>query len=105
LTIISGPSYNTDEFVYQGETANTATFSGFVNAQSANVVRLTRVRGTPIVGGALKGLSTNPTGRAVVIARNPEFQPYTGDVMYVENITKVERTDGQAESIKFVVRF
>jgi hypothetical protein len=105
LTIISGPSYNTDEFVYQGETANTATFSGFVNAQSANVVRLTRVRGTPVVGGALKGLSTNPTGRAVVIARNPEFQPYTGDVMYVENITKVERTDGQAESIKFVVRF
>jgi hypothetical protein len=36
---------------------------------------------------------------------NPEFQPYTGDIMHVENIVKTERTDGQAEVLKFVVRF
>jgi hypothetical protein len=105
LTIISGSSYNLDEFVYQGPSANTATFSGFVNAQDANVVRLTRVQGTPITGGPLKGVSTNPTGRAVVVTKNPEFQPYTGDMLYVDNIVKTQRTDGQAESIKFVVRF
>ena len=105
LTIISGSSYNLDEFVYQGPSANTATFSGFVNAQDANVVRLTRVKGAPITGGPLKGVSTNPTGRAVVVTKNPEFQPYTGDMLYVDNIVKTQRTDGQAESIKFVVRF
>ena len=105
LTIISGSSYNLDEFVYQGPSANAATFSGFVNAQDANVVRLTRVQGTPITGGPLKGVSTNPTGRAVVVTKNPEFQPYTGDMLYVDNIVKTQRTDGQAESIKFVVRF
>jgi len=105
LTIISGPSYNLNEFVYQGESPDSATFSGFVNAQAANIVRLTRVKGIPVVGGPLKGLSTNSTGRAVVIVRNPEFEPYTGDVLYVENINSVERTDGQAENIKFVVRF
>lgn len=105
LTIISGSSYNLDEFVYQGPSANTATFSGFVNAQDANVVRLTRVQGTPVTGGPLKGVSTNPTGRAVVVTKNPEFQPYTGDMLYVDNIVKTQRTDGQAESIKFVVRF
>jgi hypothetical protein len=91
--------------VYQGPSANAATFSGFVNAQDANVVRLTRVQGTPITGGPLKGVSTNPTGRAVVVTKNPEFQPYTGDMLYVDNIVKTQRTDGQAESIKFVVRF
>jgi len=105
LTIISGATYNLDEFVYQGDSPSSATFSGYVNSQNANIVRLTKVVGTPIVGGPLKGISTNPTGRAVVIVKNPEFQPYTGDILYVENITKVERTDGQAESIKFVVRF
>jgi hypothetical protein len=105
LTLISGSSYNNDEFVYQGPSANAATFSGFVNAQAANLVRLTRVKGTPVIGGPLKGVSTNPTGRAVVVVKNPEFQPYTGDVLYVDNIIKTQRTDGQAESIKFVVRF
>jgi hypothetical protein len=105
LTIISGSSYNLDEFVYQGPSANAATFSGFVNAQDANEVRLTRVQGAPITGGPLKGVSTNPTGRAVVVTKNPEFEPYTGDMLYVDNIVKTQRTDGQAESIKFVVRF
>lgn len=105
LTLIAGSNYNNDEFVYQGSTANTATFSGYVNAQSANEVRLTRVKGTPITGGPLKGVSTNPTGRAVVVVKQPEFQPYTGDILYVDNIIKTQRTDGQAESIKFVVRF
>lgn len=105
LTIISGSNYNNNEFVYQGTTANTATFSGFVNAQEANLVRLTRTKGTPVIGIPLKGTSTNPVGRAVVIIKNPEFQPYTGDILYVENIARTERTDGQAENIKFVVRF
>jgi hypothetical protein len=105
LTIVAGSAYNVDEFVYQGSSANTATFSGYVNDQSSNLVRLTRVVGTPTIGGPLKGTSTNPTGRAVVVVKNPEFQPYTGDVLYVDNITKTQRTDGQAESLKFVVKF
>ena len=105
LTIISGSYYNTDEFVFQGPSSSAATFSGFVNNQDANIVRLSKVTGSPSVGVPLKGVSTNPTGRAVVSIDNPEFEPYTGDILYVNNITKTQRTDGQAESIKFVVRF
>jgi hypothetical protein len=37
--------------------------------------------------------------------KNPEFQPYTGDMLYVENTTKIDRADGQAENIKLVVSF
>lgn len=105
LTIISGSFYNNDEFVYQGPSASAATFSGYVNNQDSNIVRLSKVVGTPTVGVPLKGISTNPTGRAVVVVDNPEFEPYTGDILYVNNITKTQRTEGQAESIKFVVRF
>ena len=105
LTLVSGTSYNLNEFVYQGPSANAASFSGYVNDYTTNEVRLTRVRGTAQVGAPLIGANTNPSGRRVIAQANPEFQPYTGDVMHVENIVKTERTDGQAENLKFVVRF
>jgi len=105
LTLVSGTSYNLNEFVYQGPSANAASFSGYVNDYTTNEVRLTRVRGTAQVGAPLIGANTNPSGRRVIAQVNPEFQPYTGDVMHVENIVKTERTDGQAENLKFVVRF
>jgi hypothetical protein len=83
----------------------TAAFSGFVNAFTSNEVRLTRISGRPQIGLPLKGVSSNPTGRTVVSFTNPEFQPYTGDILFVDNITKTQRIDGQAESLKFVVKF
>lgn len=105
ITLISGPEYNLNEFVYQGTSANTASFSGFINDYTENEVRLTQIVGRPQVGTPLKGLNTNPTGRTVVSVTNPEFQPYTGDILFVDNITKTQRTDGQAENLKFVVKF
>ena len=104
LTLISGTDFELNEFVYQGGSANNAYFYGFVNAQSSNEVRLTKVRGTVSVGGLLIGANSGIT-RTVVKKFNPEFQPYTGDILYVENTQKVTRADGQAENVKFVIRF
>jgi len=104
VSLIAGSLYNLDEFVYQG-TSTSPTFSGYVHAQTSNEVRLVKVKGTIAIGSPLKGTATNPTGRTVVTVGTPEFEPYTGDVLYVENITKTQRTDGQAESLKFVIRF
>jgi hypothetical protein len=105
VTLIAGAPFDLQEFVYQGNSPETATFSGFVHAQTANEVRLTRVRGSISIGVTLKGTFTNQTGRAVVTLNTPEFEPYTGDVLYTENIVKTQRTDGQAENLKFVIRF
>ena len=106
ITLIAGSNYNLNEFVYQGASVDTSTFSGYVNAYTTNVVRLTRTKGTVSLGGvSLKGTETNPVGRTVVSIKNPEFQPGTGDILYEENIVNVQRTDGQAESLKFVIRF
>jgi hypothetical protein len=104
LTLVAGSDFTLNEFVYQGSSANNAYFYGFVNAQTSNQVRLTKVRGTAAVGGILIGASSGVT-RTIVKQETPEFQPYTGDVMYVENIQKVQRADGQAENVKFVIRF
>jgi hypothetical protein len=66
---------------------------------------LTNVRGTITVGTVLKGTTTNPTGRTVFSINYPELEPYTGDILYNENIEVVQREVGQAENIKFVVKF
>jgi hypothetical protein len=105
VLLIAGTDYIQDEFVYQGSSVDAAAFSGFVNAFTSNEVRLTRISGRPQVGLPLKGVSSNPTGRTIVSFTNPEFQPYTGDILFVDNITKTQRIDGQAESLKFVVKF
>lgn len=105
ISLIAGASYDLDEFVYQGSSTSSTTFSGYVNAQDSNEVRLTNVKGSIAIGAPLKGNTTNPTGRIVVSKTNPEFEPYAGDILYVENIIKKQRTDGQAENLKFVISF
>ena len=102
-TLVSGPGYELNEFVYQGSPTE-ATFKGYINSQTANIVRLTKVEGTITLGGALIGANSS-TSRVTVKEQKPEFQPYTGDILYVENITKAQRADGQAENIRFVVQF
>jgi len=104
LTLIAGTTFNLDEFVYQGSSANNAYFYGFVNSQSSNEVRLTKVVGDVAVGGSLIGAASG-VNRTVVKRIDPEFEPYTGDIEYVENVTKIQRADGQAENVKFVIRF
>jgi hypothetical protein len=105
VTLVAGSDYVLDEFVFQGPDAGSSTFSGFVHAQTLTEVRLTRVRGTILNGVPLKGTVSNPTGRTVITKINPEFEPYSGDILFVENVIKTERTDGQAENLKFVIQF
>jgi hypothetical protein len=103
ITLVSGTQYQLNEMVYQG-TSEYQSFVGYVNAQTSNVVRLTKVRGTAVVGQGLIG-ENSATTRTVVNIKRPEFQPYTGDILYAENFKKVERANGQSENIRFVVRF
>ena len=103
ITLVSGAQYQLNEMVYQG-TLEYQSFVGFVHAQTSNVVRLTKVRGAAVVGQGLIGENSAVT-RTVVNIKRPEFQPYTGDILYAENFKKVERSNGQSENIRFVVRF
>jgi hypothetical protein len=103
ITIVAGPFYSLDEYVYQG-TANNATAYGYLISQSSNEVKLTNVIGTFRTGVPLNGFNSG-TSRLVVGVGNPEFEPYSGDVLYTENTVAITRADGQAEHIKLIVRF
>ena len=73
-------------------------------SQKSNEVKLTKVTGTFRTGVPLNGVSSG-TSRLVVGVGTPEFEPYSGDVLYTENTVAITRADGQAEHIKLIVRF
>jgi hypothetical protein len=104
MSLVAGFNYALDEYVYQGSSTNSAYAYGFVMDQQSDVVRLTNVQGTFAVGSLLIGANTG-TSRLVINAGLPEFQPYSGDILYTENAIKTTRADGQAESIKLIVKF
>ena len=109
LTLFTGSPYTLDEFVYQGlpndtTAANTISY-GYVLDQTTNQVRLTNVKGTFQTGIALRGASSGVNDRLIVTVQNPEFEPYSGDILYTENAVKTTRAEGQAENIKLIVRF
>lgn len=103
LTLIAGDLYERNEMVYQGSLSN-PSFSGYVDTQTTDVINLTNVRGLASVGLVLKGTTTNITGRTVFGVKHPELQRYTGDIEYAENFEEIQRSDGQAENLKYIVK-
>jgi hypothetical protein len=104
LGIVAGPNYLLNEFVFQGSSFDDATAYGFVYSQATNLVRVTQVKGTFTPGLSLTGLNSG-TSRIVTTVTNPEFEPYTGDILYIENDVATQRADGQAENIKLIISF
>jgi hypothetical protein len=103
LTLLSGVSYTLGEYVYQGSISQ-PNFSGIIISQTAGTVKLTDVKGSPIIGSTLVG-QTSSVGRPVVSVKNPDLTLYAGDIVYGENILKVQRSQGQAEEIRLVFKF
>ena len=104
VNVLSGASYLINEFVYQGTSANTAKAYGFVVDQQGNVIKISNKFGKFDVGAALIGANSG-TQRTISSSNNPDLEPYSGDILYAENILSVDREDGQAENLKLVVRF
>jgi hypothetical protein len=104
ISVDTGASYTLDEFVYQGTSPSTASAYGFIVDQTTNIIKLTNVKGTFTTGSSLVGASSG-TSRLIIGADRPEFQPYSGDILYTENEVKTTRADGQAENIRLIVRF
>lgn len=101
ITVAFGDLYTQNEFVYQGDISN-PTFQGFVVSQTPSVVKLIKTFGTPDIGKLLKGSTVS---RPVISFKNPELEPYSGDILYTKNVQPIERTNGQAEEIKFIIKF
>ena len=103
LTMVAGAQYQQNEFVYQGIITNPSAY-GYVVDQTETILSLSGVRGVMVNGLNLTG-ANSAVQRTVIDVKTPEFQPFSGDILHVENVTAVDREDGQSEEIKFVLKF
>jgi hypothetical protein len=104
---VSGASadYVTNETVYQGTNIATATFKArVVEWDSANgTVMLSNVVGTP-TSDILIGINSGAT-RFINSVTNPDMKAYSGKLLYIDNISSIERSTDQTEDFKIVLKF
>lgn len=83
----------------------------YANTSGNYIVALTGVKGifqsSDLANTSPKYITSLDTTKNMKVSGviNPQLIPYTGEMMYVENITPVTRSTSQAETIKVVLNF
>lgn len=106
LSLSSGGSdYSLDEYVIQGPSLDTASFSGRVLDWDGanNVLELIEIGGVPSTA-ALTGLISG-TSRFVINSTNYDLVPYSGEILYIDNIPPIQRAEDQDENIQIVFSY
>ncbi|NDB61681.1 hypothetical protein EB001_25060 [bacterium] len=109
LTVLSlnGTSveYTEDEWVYQGANFASSFFKGYVVEWDSgnNIIKLSNTDGVPSKD-LLIGANTT-AARFVASITNPALQPRSGNLLYTDNTTAIQRADDQAEDFKIVLNF
>ena len=83
-------------------TGNTATSNAILYKANSSVIHITNVKGT--FGGTLTGANSGATA-TITTTRPGDFVVGSGDVVYIENITAINKNAGQTEKIKAVIEF
>lgn len=94
--------YSPGEFVFQGANTSVNDFIGYVVEwdTSNSVLKLTNTFGSPS-SDTIIGANTGAVG-FVTSVNTPDLQPYTGKIMYVNNIEAIERDADQIEEFKII---
>lgn len=103
--LISSMPFIDDELVYQGSHAN-----GFVYFANTSMLKINGVKGTFNIAetntssGIIHGQSSLAAANVTHI-KIPDLVYGSGEVLYIENITPIARSNGQTETIKVIVEF
>ena len=100
-----GDSYLEDEYVFQGVDLETSTFKGKVVSWNPeeNLLNLMDVYGN-LTSEPLKG-NISKASHLVLSSIDKAFIPYTGSLLYINNIAPIQRATDQTEDFKIVVSF
>lgn len=99
-------SFQADELVYQGLSLNTANFTGrIVNFDSeSGILYLINTTGTLNENELIKGASSNAI-RVVLNSVVDDILLYSGDIVYIENRKKVQRSPSGLEQFRLVLQY
>ena len=107
ITVVTGTgTYLNDEIVYQGNSLSAATFKGTVLSfdDAQGVVKLINTIGTPIINATLFG-DTSGTARTTTGVSNPDYDIFSGHIMFVENRSSIQRSADGIEQLRFVLGY
>jgi hypothetical protein len=98
-------NYSEDEYVYQGPNLETASFRGTVASWDPinNILQVIDTIGNPTTD-ILTGNSSK-VSRYVESVTAKDLQPYSGSLLYINNITPIQRAADQTEDFKIVISF
>jgi len=101
----SGSQFIEDEYVYQGESLLSSTFKGLVVDWNSgnNILQLTDTTG--IITSVILNGATSGASRFVESITEKELRPYSGNLLYVDNIVPIERAIDQTEDYKILLKF
>jgi hypothetical protein len=106
ITVSQGSgTYQQDEFVYQGSAEN-PTFSGTVlNFDSKNnVLYLINTQGTVTLYQGIYGSNSN-TSRVLLQEFIEQMIPFSGNIIYIENRAKIQRTSSGLEQFRLTLNY
>lgn len=106
VTVSQGSgTYQQDEIIYQGDASN-PTYSGRVLNFDAdnNILYLINTQGTIKLYQGLYGTISN-TSRLVLQEVVEQIIPFSGNIIYVENRTKVQRTSSGLEQFRLTLNY
>jgi hypothetical protein len=98
-------NYLEDEFVYQGSSLETAIFRGTVASWDSinNKLELIDVIGNPTTD-ILTGNSSK-VSRYVEDDIPKDLEPYSGSLLYINNIEPIQRAEDQTEDFKIIISY
>jgi hypothetical protein len=98
-------NYVEDEYVFQGASLESATFRGTVASWTPanNRLELVDVIGNPTTD-ILTG-ETTKVSRYVESVIPKDLQPYSGSLLYINNIQPIQRAEDQTEDFKITISF
>lgn len=94
-------TFNEDEQVFQ---LDVYTANAYYHSNDANYYYLTDLRGVINTGNTITGVNSNAT---VTLSSYlpPDIVEGSGEVLYIENVDPIERSNSQSESIKLILKF
>lgn len=100
---ISG-TFQQDETVYQLDNDSVVSANATYHSNDATFFTITNLRGVFNPGEQVIGATSGAIANLQSI-REPDLVKYSGEVVYIENIDPVSRSNTQTEQIKIVLKF
>jgi hypothetical protein len=106
ITVSQGSgTYQQDEIVYQGPIGNPTFYGTVLNFDAINnVLYLINTQGTSTQFQGIYGSNSN-TSRVLLQEFIEQILPFSGNIIYIENRTKIQRTSSGLEQFRLTLNY